>query len=128
MHIPKINILFSMLGPRFSEQEAAEFSEYGKWVVLNEHNGRVLIDALALPDVVSFVKAKLQQMDRDPIVIGIWRQLGDVSQSLDLDAWLDVAPDIVEYSDDPDEEPTRTRPTEFIEAHRWAGWKPKRLE
>ncbi len=66
-----ITLIFSMLGPRLDDAQADQFSAFAQWVILNERDGRILIDTI------------------DP------------------------------------ENPVYTRPVEFSEIHRWAGWEPK---
>lgn len=121
-----INLLFSMDGPRLSEAQASVFATFGQWVVLNEHGGRLLVDAVGEYNDIGNAMSTLQAMGRSPQPIGGWKKDGDALAyyPLNVTAWLDVAPDDVDDTD-PDN-PVLVRPTSFRDAHRWAGWSAKK--
>lgn len=118
-----INLLFSMVGPRMSEEAASAFSAYAQWVVLNERNGRLLVDAIGEQAAVSAAFSALNLMGRDPIVIGMWQEDGAKLDNVNLEAWLDVAPDVL--STDEEGEAVTSRPTQWSDIHRWSGWGEK---
>lgn len=120
-----INLVFSMNGPRLTDEQASSFSAFAQWVVLNERNGRLLVDGIGQAEDVAGVMAMLGQLGRAPVAIGAWHQDGAAVDGFALNesAWLDVAPDEIDNSD-PDS-PVAVRPTAFREIHRWGGWAPK---
>lgn len=120
-----VNILFSILGPALEGEQLEQFSAFGQWATLNERSGRLLFDAVAHPEAVTQAQQALAAIGREPVIIGAWHQDGTPvpDYPLNVSAWLDVAPDEVDASDP--ENPVHSRPTEFLEIHRWAGWEPK---
>lgn len=122
-----INLLFSMNGPRLTEAQASVFSAFGQWVVLNEREGRLLVDAVGEYPDIGDAMASLTAYGRNPTPIGGWKRNGEplAYYPLDLDAWLAVAPDDVDASDPVT--PVLTRPSVFREIHRWAGWAAKQV-
>ncbi len=121
----KINLLFSMDGPRLSDEQAGLFAAFGEWVVLNEREGRLLVDAVGDYEDIAAAMTALAAIGRAPHTIGGWTQDGEQLASYPLDeaAWLLVAPDDWDYSDP--ENPVASRPTAWQEIHRWAGWSAK---
>lgn len=122
-----ISLIFSMLGPRLTEEQASGFSAFAQWVVLNERNGRLLVDGIGEQANVESVMAMLTQAGRQPTIIGAWQQDGTPVEGYPLNEveWLAVAPDDFDTTDP--ENPTPVRPTAFRETHGWAGWAPKQL-
>lgn len=120
-----INLLFSMNGPRLTETQAGVFSAFGQWVVLNEREGRLLVDAVGEYPDIGDAMAALTAYGRNPTPIGGWKRNGEplAYYPLNLTAWIAVAPDDVDASDP--EALVFTRPSEFREIHRWAGLAPK---
>ena len=107
-----INLLFSILGPVLNEAESAFFQRFGQWVVLNERNGRLLVDGVGDESAIDSALAVLDAFGRAPRVIGGWRMDGSPLESHPLNetAYLDVGPeDAIAFED----------------RHRWAGWEPK---
>lgn len=122
-----ISLIFSMLGPRLTDEQASGFTTFAKWVVLNERNGRLLVDGIGQQASVEAVMAMLTQAGRDPRIIGAWNPDGSPVEGYPLNEaeWLAVAPDEFDTSDP--ENPVPVRPTAFREIHGWAGWEPKQL-
>lgn len=122
-----VNLLISMLGPRFDEEQAQVFARIGQWVVLHERNGRMLVDAVGQRGMIQQALAMLNQAGRAPISLGAWHQDGTPVQGHPLNeaAWLEVAPDDFDMTDP--ENPIPTRPTQWREIHRWQGWEPKQI-
>lgn len=122
-----INLIFSMNGPRLTDEQASSFSAFAQWVVLNERNGRLLVDGIGQAEDVAGVLPLLQQLDRAPVAVGAWNMAGTPVEDHPLNTaeWLAVAPDEIDNSDP--ENPTTTRPTSFSEIRRWSGWAPKQL-
>lgn len=120
-----ITLIFSMLGPRLDDAQTDQFSAFAQWVVLNERDGRLLVDGIGDQSDIARVLGALTAMGRDPRVIGAWYEDGSRVEgiALDHDAWVEVAPDLVDRTDP--ENPVYYRPTEFSEIHRWAGWESK---
>lgn len=120
-----INLLFSMNGPRLTDEQASQFAAFAQWVVLNERNGRLLVDGIGKAEDVGGVIGILTQLGRGPVAIGAWHQDGTGVDGFALNeaAWLDVAPDEIDNSDP--ENPVAVRPTAFREVHQWGGWEPK---
>ena len=120
-----ITILFSMLGPRLDESQADQFSAFAQWVVLNERDGRLLVDGIGEQTDITRAIGALTAMGRAPRIIGAWNQDGTRVEgiALDHDAWVEVAPDLVDRTDP--ENPVYYRPVAFEETHRWAGWGSK---
>ena len=118
-----INLIFSMNGPRLTEEQAGSFSAFAQWVVLNERNGRLLVDGIGEPENVGRAVDILTQMNRAPKVIGAWTQDGTLAEGYTLDEleWREVAPDILIGE-------VATRPTTFTEIHSWGGWEPKQSD
>lgn len=118
-----INLLFSMLGPRLTDEQAGAFSAFAQWVVLNERDGQLLVDGIGDQGDVERVVAMLTAAGRAPALIGAWHHDGTPVAGFPLDeaAWLEVAPDEI------DAEGVPHRPVAFAEIHGWAGWEPKEL-
>lgn len=115
-----INLVFSMLGPLLTPEQEQVFQGFARWVVLNERNGRLLVDGIGPPAAVATVMELLA--DRAPILIGGWDMGGQAVEGFPLGevAWLDVAPDEVDETDP--ENPVVRRPTQYRQTHGWAGW------
>lgn len=122
-----MNLVFSMNGPRLTDEQAGQFSAFAQWVVLNERNGRLLVDGIGKAADVAGVMGILGQMGREPVAIGAWDPDGVPvdGYSLDVAAWLEVAPDVLDMTD-PDN-PLAVRPTAWSEIHRWGGWAEKQV-
>ena len=120
-----INLIFSMNGPRLTDEQASSFSAFAQWVVLDERNGRLLVDGIGKAEDVGGVIGILTQLGRAPVAIGAWHQDGTAvdGYALNESAWLDVAPDEIDNTDP--ENPVAVRPTAFREVHQWGGWEPK---
>lgn len=120
-----INLIFSMNGPRLTEEQAGGFAAFAQWVVLNERNGRLLVDGIGEQANVATVMSMLTQAGRDPRIIGAWHPDGTPVEDYPLNEaeWLAVAPDEFDTSDP--ENPVPVRPTAFREIHGWAGWAAK---
>lgn len=118
----RINLLFSMVGPQFSEELEAGFRAYAEWVVLNLRDERLLVDAIGDGADVAAAFNALDWLGRDPVVIGAWFEDGSPvpGYAFDLDAWLQVAPDVLSIGEDG--EPVASRPGAWVEPHRWSGW------
>lgn len=118
-----VNLLFSMLGPRLTDDQAGAFAGMAQWTVLNERDGRLLVDGIGDKPNIDLVLAMLAQFGRDPRIIGAWYPDGArvAAYPFDLAAWLEVAPD------EHDAEGNAIRPVEFREIHDWAGWALKEL-
>lgn len=116
-----INLLFSMLGPRLTDEQAGSFAAFAQWAVLHERGGRLLVDGIGQQADVERVMLMLQGAGREPRIIGAWNFDGTLVEGYALDeaAWLAVAPDEL------DADGNASRPTEFREIHGWAGWEPK---
>lgn len=122
-----INLLFSMAGPYLTDGETAAFAQVGQWVVLNERNNRLFVDAVGDESATEWAIATLTQMGRTPAIIGGWHVNGSPVDGLPLDeaAWLDVAPDVWDRTNP--ENPVVTRPLAFDDVHRWDGWADKEV-
>lgn len=120
-----ITFVFSMLGPQLSDEQESAFRAYAEWRVINERNGRLLVDGIGEPDNLLTALDALTQMGRYPIAIGAWDADGTPVNGYQLDefAWLAVAPDDFDMTD-PDN-PVPVRPTAWRDIHRWAGWGEK---
>lgn len=118
-----INVIFSMNGPRLTSEQAGSFSQFAQWIVLHERNGRLLVDGIGKSADVAGVMTTLAQMGRAPITIGAWDQDGTNVTPVNVAAWLDAAPDVIDVTDP--QKPVSKRPTGFAEIHQWAGWAPK---
>lgn len=118
-----INLLFSMDGPRLDDDQSSAFAKFGQWVVLNERNERLYVDAVGEHDDITDAMDALAAYGRNPTVIGGWAEDGSMlpDHPLDLNAYLDVAPDDVTFDADGNES-GRTRPTTYVQTHGWAGW------
>lgn len=114
-----VNLQFSMLGPRLTEQQASAFAAMAQWVVINEREGRLFVDGIGNKVDIDRVLAMLVIAGRDPRIIGAWYMDGApvAAYPPSLEAFLEVAPDLDDGS----------RPTAFFEAHAWAGWAPRQL-
>lgn len=122
-----ISLIFSMLGPRLTEDQASGFAAFAQWVVLNERNGRLLVDGIGEQANVESVMSMLTQLGRAPAVIGAWNLDGTMVEGYTLNEaeWLAVAPDDFDTTDP--ENPVPVRPAAFREIHGWAGWASKQL-
>lgn len=120
-----ITLTFSMLGPRLTDEQASTFLAFARWVVLNEREGRLLVDGIGQQADVERVMLMLQGAGRQPIIIGAWHEDGSPVEGYPLNepAWLAVAPDEFDTTDP--ENPVPVRPTAFREIHGWAGWAAK---
>ena len=120
-----INLLFSMNGPRLIDEQASVFTRFGQWVVLNERDNRLLVDAVGEYADINDAMQALSASGRNPVPIGGWKKNGEplAHYPLNLTAWLAVAPD--EWDTTDPENPTASRPTEWKEVHRWGGWEEK---
>lgn len=116
-----VNLLFTMLGPRLTDEQAGAFAGMARWTVLHERDGRLLVDGIGAKTDIDVVLAMLAQFGRDPRIIGAWYPDGGrvAAFPFDLAAWLEVAPDEL------DAEGVPHRPVAFAEIHGWAGWAPK---
>ena len=117
-----INLVFSMDGPLLTDEQASQFSAFAQWVVLNERNGRLLVDGIGKTEDVGGVIGILTQLGRAPVAIGAWHMDGTpvAEYPLIVAEWLDVAPDEIDNTDP--ENPVTVRPTAFRNIHRWGGW------
>lgn len=122
-----INLLFSMDGPKLTAEQAQPFAAFGEWVVLNERDGRLLVDAIGDCNDIGNAMQALAAAGRNPTPIGGWKRDGSplAYYPLNLTQWLAVAPDVWDMTD-PDN-PVPMRPTAFAEVHRWAGWDEKQI-
>lgn len=122
-----INLLFSMDGPRLTEEQVSVFAAFGQWVVLNELGGRLLVDAIGEYNDIGDAMAALEALGRAPQPIGGWKQSGEplAYYPLNVTAWLAIAPDELDMTDP--ENPVATRPAVWREVHRWAGWGEKQV-
>lgn len=120
-----ITLIFSMLGPRLDDPQATQLAAFAQWVVLNEREGRILVDGIGEQADIGRAIGALTAMGRAPRIIGAWNQDGTRVEgiALDHDAWVEVAPDLVDRTDP--ENPITSRPLAFAEIHRWAGWGSK---
>ena len=122
-----INLIFSMNGPLLTDEQAIQFSAFAQWIVLNERNGRLLVDGIGKAEDVAGVLAMLGQLGRNPRAVGAWDTNGQPVDGYPLIVaeWCAVAPDVVDTTDP--ENPVTTRPTAFLEIHQWGGWAPKEI-
>lgn len=122
-----ITFVFSMLGPTLSESQASAFRAYAQWRVVNERNGRLLVDGIGEEANLVTALGALTAMGRDPIAIGAWHEDGTPVEGYTLNetAWLAVAPDDWDMTDP--ENPVPVRPTAWRDIHRWAGWAEKQV-
>ena len=120
-----ITLIFSMLGPRLDDTQASQFSAFAQWVVLNERDGRMLVDGIGAQADITRVLGALTAMGRDPRIVGAWHPSGARVDGFDIDhaAWCAVAADLIDTTDP--ENLVYTRPVAFAEVHRWAGWGDK---
>jgi len=120
-----INLIFTMNGPRLTDEQAGTFSQMAQWVVLNERNGRLLVDGIGEAIAVAGVMALLGQLGRDPRAVGAWHMDGMPVEDYPLIVaeWCATAPDVIDATDP--ENPVAVRPTAFQEIHQWGGWEPK---
>jgi hypothetical protein len=123
----KINMLLSMVGPEFTPDMEAGFALYAEWVVLNRREERLLVDAVGNAGNVATVFGALDGLGREPQVIGAWYEDGTPvpGYAFSLAAWLAVAPDVLEVGAEGEAVPSR--PTGWLEGHRWAGWAPRQV-
>jgi hypothetical protein len=122
-----INLIFTMNGPRLNTEQASAFAQLAQWVVLNERNGRLLVDGIGNPESVAGVMAQLQQLGRAPAVVGGWLADGTPAPEYPLNApeWCAAAPNVIDATNP--EAPLFVRPTAFNEIHQWGGWEPKQI-
>lgn len=115
-----INLIFSMNGPRLTDEQASSFSAFAQWVVLNERSGRLLVDGIGEPENVGKVVDILEQMQRAPKIIGAWNQNGTLvdGYTINHSAWAEAAPALIV-------DEVSVWPTQFSEIHAWGGWQPK---
>lgn len=120
-----INLIFTMNGPRLTDEQAGQFSAFAQWVVLNERNGRLLVDGIGRTEDVAGVMTMLSQLGRNPRAVGAWEEDGKPVEDYPLIVaeWCEAAPDVIDSTDP--ENAVAMRPTGFSELHCWAGWKPK---
>ena len=121
-----INVLLSMIGPQLTESESEDFARLGEWTVLNERNGRLLVDAIGPQGTLNTVVDALNTTGRDPIVICAWNKCGTQLGNYELNeaAWLAVAPDVIAGHDEQGKL-ILARPTEYAMLHEWSGWPRK---
>lgn len=119
-----INLLFSIAGPRLTDEQSNAFAAFGQWTVLNERVGRLFVDGIGEYQAIDNALAALTAMGRQPVTIGGWRQSGEplARYPFNLDAYLAVAPDAYDTTDP--ENPVPVRPTSYTQSHAWAGWSP----
>lgn len=122
-----ITFVFSMNGPLLTNEQSSAFSEYAEWRVINERNGRLLVDGIGEADKLLTALQALTQMGRAPVAIGAWYEDGTPvpGYALNEPAWLDVAPDEWDMTD-PDN-PVAVRPTHWRDIHGWSGWGEKQV-
>lgn len=122
-----VNLQFSMLGPRLTEQQASAFATMAQWVVLGEREGRLFVDGIGNKIDIDRVLAMLVIAGRDPKIIGAWYIDGApvAAYPFSLENFLEVAPDEFDYTDP--ENPVPVRPARYVEIHSWAGWAPKQI-
>src|SRR5690606_1916901 len=112
-----ISLIFSMNGPRLTEEQASGFSAFAQWVGLNERNGRLLVDGIGEQANVDAVMSMLTQAGRQPTIIGAWNPDGTPVEDYALNEaeWLAGAPD--EFETAVPGNPVPVRPTAFREIH-----------
>lgn len=122
-----ITFVFSMRGPLLTSEQAGAFQAYAQWRVVNERDGRLLVDGIGEEANLIKALAGLTAMGRDPVAIGAWHEDGTPVDGCPLNeaAWLAVAPD--DYDTTDPENPVPVRPTAWRDIHRWAGWGEKQI-
>lgn len=108
-----------------TEEQASAFRQYAEWRVVNERDGRLLVDGISEESHLLPALQALTAMGRDPVPIGAWHEDGRPVDGYPLNeaAWLAVAPDDWDVTDP--EHPVPVRPTAWRDIHRWAGWAEK---
>jgi hypothetical protein len=119
------NVLFSIASGPLSDSEKEQLARVQcYWVHLNTRLGRFFIDIIGPVNRLQNIQDKLIELGRDPIVIGIFDGDGVLQGQANNAEWLKVAQDVRTY-DAQGNLLTTTRPTQFIDTHRWAGWGAK---
>jgi YD repeat-containing protein len=131
-------VLFSMdAGALTQAQMDALRAMNVAWEVLNRRVvnsiARWYVDIIGPKSQLVQIGQALTSMGRNPIVLGVFTPTIQPDQSVllvltqgNLTEYLNVAPDVVTY-DAQGNVLSTTRPTGFIDVHRWAGWPDKSL-
>lgn len=121
-----VNVLFSMVGPPLTDAQMERIQAIGVsgWHVINERRLRLLVSAIGESTAMQAVMRRLDQFNREPRIIGVWRRNGSAigAYPFNLQRYLQVAPDDI---DPITQQPVR--PTQWRETHRWQGWAPKQI-
>ena len=119
------NVLFSILAGPLSDSEKDQLARVEcSWVHLNTRLGRFFVDIIGPKNRLLNIEAKLVELGRDPIRIGVFDADGVLVGPRNNAEWLKVAQDVLTY-DAQGNLVSTDRPVAFRDTHRWAGWAPK---
>jgi hypothetical protein len=136
-----INVLFSITNTPLSQSEREQLSRVqASWVLLNNRLGRFFVDIIGPKTQLIAIRDKLIELGRDPRILGVfeptkqdildgggkvigWHYVMLLTQANGPE-YLAVARDVITY-DALGNVTSTTRPTSYIDIHRWAGWPEK---
>lgn len=95
------------------------------YVVLNVRNGRAMIDMIGPVHNLLLIEDRLTEAGRNPVRIAVWDADGVMHGQPNKQAYMSVARDVKTYDPETGTVLTSTRPTAYIDIHRWAGWAEK---
>lgn len=130
------DVLFSINAGALTDQEKTDLANLNaNWVLLNRRNARFYVNIIGPKSQLLAIQNYLVNDGRNPITIGVFQYNPD-TDTMDLVGtpnkaeYLNVAPDVVTYTYDALGNILSTvtsRPTSFIDVHRFAGYPPKNV-
>lgn len=130
------DVLFSIASGALSDQEKQDLAGLqANWVLINKRNARFYVNILGPKTQLVAIENYLTAAGRSPIRIGVF-QYNATTDAMELvgvpnqTEYLNVAPDVMTYTYDVLGNlltAIATRPTQFVDVHRFAGWPAKSL-
>lgn len=114
-----ISTLFIIDSVVFNEEQSALFKTLtANWYVINNKNGRQLVDAIIQED--KFEEAQTALTEWNPSVVGKWNKDGSIIELNDTTEYVSLLPPIITI--DENENVIETPRTEAINVHKFGGW------
>lgn len=130
------DVLFSLTAGALTQQQRDDLAALqASWVLLNQRLGKWYVNVIGPKTQLLAIEQYLTNAGRNPIRIGVFQYNPD-TDTMDLVGqpnkaeYISVAPDVVTYTFDLLGNITNTvtsRPTAFIDVHRFAGYPAKNV-
>jgi hypothetical protein len=133
------DVLFSITAGALTQQQKDDLAGLqANWVLLNARGGKWYVNILGPKTQLLAIESYLAAAGRNPVRIGVFQYavLDDGTEVMNLVGqpnkleYLAVAPDVITYTFDALGNVLTaipSRPTAFVDVHRFAGWPPKNI-